>query len=99
MKIDVTRNEQAVTLALEGWLDVQSAAEFGAVVETLGSFESITLDFAKVDYISSAGIRQIIALYRQVTEKKATIAIIHVCPNVMEVFRMTGLDRRLPLSE
>ncbi len=63
MRITMTREETKPTIALEGRLDTTSAPELEKVLkESLDSVAELTLDFAKLDYISSAGLRKCITV-------------------------------------
>ncbi len=50
-----------------------------------------------VDYISSAGLREAIALFRSVTERGSGFSIRRVRPDVADVFTMTGFDRKMDI--
>ena len=58
--MNITKNVNGTTLeiALEGRLDTMTAPELEAELnKALGGAESLVLDFSKLDYISSAGLR------------------------------------------
>ena len=56
MTITKNLNGNALEIALEGRLDTMTSPELEAELNnSLGSAESLTLDFSKLDYISSAG--------------------------------------------
>ena len=62
MTIQKTQNEKALTIALEGRLDTLTAPELEAVLnDALAGVEELTFDFEKLDYISSAGLRVLLA--------------------------------------
>ncbi len=95
MNIEKTVNGSSAVIGVEGWLDTQTAPELGKAVEELGAeVEQLTLDLAKLEYISSAGLRQIVALHKKL--KKLTI--VNASREIMEVFKMTGFDKRLDIQ-
>ena len=53
--------------------------------------DDLTLDLEKLEYVSSSGLRQIIAAYK----KMKSFRIKNVSGDIMEVLRMTGFDKRL----
>ena len=55
------------------------------------------VDFTKVEYISSAGIRMIVATHRKAKELSASFSVIHVNPEVMSILAMTGLDKKISI--
>ena len=64
MTITKEQNGTALKIALEGRLDTMTAPELEAELnQSLGGADSLTLDFSKLDYISSAGLR--VLLQRQ----------------------------------
>ncbi len=95
MTIQTTVNGNSAEIALEGWLDTQTSPELGTAVDELdSSVTDIVLDFKKLDYISSAGLRQIVVIYKKVR----SLIIRNVTPEIMEIFRMTGFDKRLNIQ-
>ena len=62
MEIKKTIEGDKVVLAIEGWLDTQTAPELGSALDELGEdVAQLEFDFAKLEYVSSAGIRQIVS--------------------------------------
>ena len=58
MNIQQIRNGNELVLALEGRLDTVTAPELEAALkDALEGVEELILDFEKLDYISSAGLR------------------------------------------
>lgn len=98
MTITQQKENGKITIILEGWLDHQSSPELGAVIEAIGSAEEIIFDFEKVEYISSAGIRQLVATHRKAKELGASFSIIHVNQEVMSILAITGMDKKLEVS-
>ena len=91
----IERNMKGTTLQLKlsGWLDTQSAPMFEEVINGIGEMVStLTIDCSALEYISSAGLRQIVAAYKKMT---GNLSLRNVSDEIMHVIRMTGLDRRL----
>ena len=96
MKIEKETRGTDVILKLDGWLDTQTAPEFGAEIAALGDdMTSLTLDMEKLEYISSAGLRQVVAAYKKVENN---FKIVNVSSEIMDVFKMTGFDKRLNIE-
>ena len=98
MTITQQKENGKLTIILEGWLDHQSSPELGEVVEAIGLAEEIIFDFEKVEYISSAGIRQLVATHRKAKELGVSFSIIHVNQEVMSILAITGMDKKLEVS-
>ena len=88
MKIDFNKSGDVLNIALDGRLDTTSAPELDSFIgKNYDGTGSIVIDCKKLAYISSAGLRVLLA-----TQKKAKSALklVNVCDLVMEVFEMTG---------
>ncbi len=93
MEITKSLENGKATLAIDGWLDTQTAPELGAALDELGGdVESLTLDLTKLEYVSSAGVRQIVAAYKKMG---GNLVVANVSPEVKEVLRLTGVGNRL----
>ncbi|MBR4532651.1 STAS domain-containing protein [bacterium] len=85
-----------VTLKVDGWLDTQASPELEKAVSELESnVESLVLDLEKLEYISSAGLRQIVAAHKKMNGK---LTLRNVQPDIMSVLSMAGFDKRLHIE-
>ena len=87
-----------ITLTPEGWLDTSAAPILGEAIDELGEFSELVLDFSSVEYMASAGLRQVVAAHRKAAETGARFSVINVCSDVMSIFRMTGTEKKLGVS-
>ena len=90
MTINKTASNAALTLALEGRLDTTTAPALEEELRT--SLEGVTelvLDFDKLEYISSAGLRVLLSAQKQMN-RQGKMTIRRVCADIMEVFEITG---------
>ena len=95
MEIKKTLEGGKATFAFEGWLDTQTTPELGAALDELGEdVTQLVFDLAELEYVSSAGIRQIVAAHKKMGGK---LTVCNVSPAVLEVFRLTGVDKRLDI--
>lgn len=97
MTITKTLDGDTLTIAVEGWLDTLTSPEFHDEVQDLQGAKNVVLDFGGVDYISSAGLRETVVLFRTVTAKGGVFSMRKVAPAVMDVFTMTGFDKKLDI--
>lgn len=95
MKIQTTNENGKITVRPEGWLDTASAPEFGAVIDGVTEAAEIVFDFGGVEYMASAGLRQVVAAHKKAKELGAAFSIVNVLPGVMSIFEMTGIDKKL----
>ena len=90
MTISKTQNGNALTVALEGRLDTVTSPELEKEFkESLDQAETLSLDFSKLDYISSAGLRVLLSAHK-IMSKKGGMKITNVNEIVKEVFDVTG---------
>ena len=90
MTIEKKTNGTALEIALEGRLDTMTAPELETELnQSLGSADSLTLDFSKLEYISSAGLRVLLSAHK-VMSNKGGMKITNVNEIVQEVFEVTG---------
>lgn len=87
-----------VVLAVEGWLDTQTSPELGREISALPDVSSLVLDLDKLEYISSSGLREVVAAYKKMKGQGGTFSIIQVNREVMDVFKMTGFDKKLDIT-
>lgn len=77
-------------IALTGRLDTLTAPELERELnESLGAADTLTLDFADLAYISSAGLRVLLSAHK-VMSRKGGMKIVNVNEIVKEVFDVTG---------
>lgn len=98
MKINRVFQDNTLTVRLEGWLDTTTSTELGAEMDSVESFGALIFDFDKLEYISSAGLRQVVSGARKAKELNADFSIVNVGPEVMSVFKLTGLDKKYRIT-
>ena len=98
MEIKKTENGTHITMALTGRLDTTTAPQLEAELkDCMDGADALTLDFEKLDYISSAGLRVLLAA-QKVMGKKGGMKLHNVCPEIMEVFEITGFSDILTIE-
>ncbi len=99
MEITSKREEGKVTMEITGWLDTQTAPQLGEALSQLDdNVTSLVFDFSKLEYISSAGLRQVVAAYKKMAGKDG-FKIINVSNEVYDVFRLTGFDQKIQIEK
>ena len=90
MKITKNLNGTTLTVALEGRLDTTTAPELEqALKEIMDGATELTMDFSKLDYISSAGLRVLLSAHKNMM-KKGGMKVVNANEMVKEVFDVTG---------
>ena len=92
LNVTKTTENESVVLGLEGRLDTVSAPELEQIIkELLPGLSSLTLDFEKLDYISSAGLRVLLSA-QKIMNKQGSMTVKHVNATIMEIFEVTGFS-------
>ena len=100
MKLERTVQHDKTVLSLSGRLDAMTAADFEK--ESLawidGGDRKILLDLAELEYISSAGLRAILALAKRAKAVGGVLAVSSMTGMVAEVFTISGFDAFIPVA-
>lgn len=95
MNINKTLENNKLTLFVEGRLDTITSPELEEVVNSISKdITELTLDFSKLEYISSAGLRVILIAQKKMN-LQGNMTVRHVNEMNMEVFNITGFDQIL----
>ncbi len=90
MKIKKTESGNTLMVVLEGRLDTGTAPELEEDMKnSLDNIEELYFDFEGLDYVSSAGLRVLLALQKTMN-RQGKMILRNVNDNIMEVFEMTG---------
>ena len=90
MTITKQAEGKKLTIALEGRLDTTTAPELEAELNaSLGGITDLVLDMKDLVYLSSAGLRVVLAAQKKMN-KQGHMMVKNVCADIMEVFEITG---------
>jgi anti-sigma B factor antagonist len=82
---DITRVE------LEGSIDGKTAPQIREELSAaLQDVRKLIIDMSRVDYLSSAGLRLLLLIYREVTSRKGQLVLVGVSPDIRTVMSHTG---------
>ncbi|MBR3300662.1 MAG: STAS domain-containing protein [Clostridia bacterium] len=85
-------------LSPEGRLDTVTAPEMeSAIKELIPDITALTLDFAKLEYISSAGLRVLLSAQKAMSDR-GEMKVINVNETIMEIFDVTGFSDILTME-
>ena len=100
VKITLVNSGSEATLLLAGRIDADSAQEVQEHLQkAVERFDKLILDFEKVTYISSAGLRVLRIVQRSMEKKAGSLVIRNVRKDVMDVFNVTGFSLILDFEE
>lgn len=90
MEIGIDKKESILKVKLDGRLDTVTSPQLEEKLkEELAGIVSLQFDFTGLEYISSAGLRVLLAASKRM-KKQGNMEIHHVNEEVMEVFTITG---------
>lgn len=90
MTVDIEKNNQTVILKVEGRLDTTTAPVLEKTVnEVCENAKELVLNLEKLAYISSAGLRVLLAAQKKMNQQ-GSMKLIRVCQEVMDILEMTG---------
>ena len=90
MEINKTTEDKTLTLSVSGRLDTTTAPQLESEINSsLDGIENLNIDFTQLEYISSAGLRVLLAAQKTMN-KKGNMVVKNVNDVVMEVFEITG---------
>jgi anti-anti-sigma factor len=99
MTIRQTHENGKLTLSLEGRLDTTTSPQFqDTLISAFDEAKEIVLDFAKLVYVSSAGLRALLIGQKTASAKSASLMVCNVSGDVMEVLDMTGFSTMLTIA-
>ncbi len=94
MNIVKDYNGKELTMTVEGRIDTITSQDLEKEInEEIGSFNSLIMNFEKVEYVSSAGLRLLISTQKKLKEENIPFAIKNVGDAVNEIFKMSGFDK------
>ncbi|MCM1162277.1 MAG: STAS domain-containing protein [Roseburia sp.] len=99
MKIEVKKMEDKLTLKLKGRLDTTTAPKLEEVLkDSLADVTELRMDFLELEYLSSAGLRVLLAASKEMKKKDGTMVVCNVNEDIMEVFTITGFTDILTIQ-
>lgn len=92
MTINKELKGKELAVELEGRLDTITAPELETELKgSLDGVEKLTLDFSKLEYISSAGLRVLLSTQKRM-KSQGEMTVSNVNETIMEIFEVTGFN-------
>jgi anti-sigma B factor antagonist/stage II sporulation protein AA (anti-sigma F factor antagonist) len=101
VSLEEEKSGEVLILRLKGRLDALSTpdAEKKVFAYINHGQHKLLLDFSGVDYISSAGMRMLLATTKKLKILSGQLVLCSITTNVMDVFKISGFDHVLELSK
>ncbi len=91
LDIQVIRHDGTAMVKVSGEIDGSTAGQAqAALLPLLEEHRSIVLDMSGVGYMSSAGLRMLLLVYRQVAAQDGKVAIAGLAEPIKDVMSITG---------
>ncbi len=99
MRIDARAMSFGTAVTVEGRLDAGTTPQFEQHCAQLPDPGAplVVLDFERLQYISSAGLRAILGLAKELNKHGARLALCGLSGMVAEVIHLAGLEEALPI--
>lgn len=98
MIIQKTVNGTTLAVQLEGRLDTTTSPKLEEELRgSVDGMTSLAIDFEKLEYISSAGLRVLLSM-QKIMNKQGEMLLKNVSETIMEVFEVTGFSDILSIE-
>ena len=89
-----------LTIKPEGRIDTKTSPILESDIQKyIDSTDNMILDFTNVDYISSAGMRVLLALHKKLNKKGGTLKVINVKDAIYDIFKLVGFHSMVEVSQ
>ncbi len=100
MNIKQQEKGDATILELEGSIDSKTTAEIQSkIMEVALTTQKMVLVFSEVSFVSSAGLRLLLMIYRQVTSRSGKVILVDVSEEIRDIMEMTGFINFFEITE
>ena len=91
-------NEKELTITVKDKIDTITAPDFeNEIMDEMGKFDSLIIDFTDLEYISSAGLRVLVATEKKLKPENIP-SVIKVNDTIKEILVMSGFDKILNIE-
>lgn len=89
-----------LTVKPEGRIDTKTSPILESDIQKyIDSTDNMILDFTNVDYISSGGMRVLLALHKKLKKKGGTLKVINVKDSIYDIFKLVGFHSMVEVSQ
>ena len=98
--MDLTKeyNEKELTISVKDKIDTITAPDFeNEIMDEMGNFDSLIIDFTDLEYISSAGLRVLVVTGKKLKPQDIPYTI-KANDTIKEILLMSGFDKVLNIE-
>ncbi|MFS2293694.1 MAG: STAS domain-containing protein [Actinomadura sp.] len=98
--INLMRDDRCTLVRVKGDIDVVSRTRFEeTLLEVVESGDPVVIDMREVTFCDSTGLNAIVAANRRADERGIPLCLVALPPRVQRVFRITGIDKFIPIHD
>ncbi|NKZ08893.1 STAS domain-containing protein [Actinomadura latina] len=98
--ISLMRDDRCTVVRVQGDIDVVSRTRFEETLfEVVDTDEPTVVDMREVTFCDSTGLNALVAANRRAIGRGSHIALVALPPRVQRVFRITGIDKFIPIYD
>ena len=99
MDVAMERQDDILSVLVSGRLDGTNVMQFEETVRTAveDSDRAVMMDFEKLSYISSAGLRAVLLIAKNLKGQDAGFALCAMSDQIRDVFEVSGFDKVIPI--
>ncbi|CAG4998440.1 Putative anti-sigma factor antagonist [Dyadobacter sp. CECT 9275] len=91
MKVSITAQDDISIIEVSGDIDSKTAPEFEkSAKEAAAQSTKIAIDLTAVEYMSSAGLRVLLMVYRNIKSQNGKVVLVGVSEDIQDVMSTTG---------
>ena len=91
MNVEIKTISETMIIMIEGSVDSNTASALQTqIMEKMTEADQVILDLSKVGFVSSAGLRLLLVIYRQIKSKNGKVILVGVSEEIRDVMSMTG---------
>ena len=100
LQINKETTGEILTVHLIGELNVKTSSELEEdLTKSIVGIKKLVLNFAEVEYISSAGLRVLLAMEKAMRRQQGSMTLRNVNPAVKEIIRLAGFLQIMRIEE
>ena len=100
LSVTKTKDNETLTAVISGRIDTSTSPELDSEIKgALDGIKKLVLDFTKVEYISSSGLRVLLSLHKTMAAADGELIISKPAEMAVEVFEVTGFADILNIEQ
>jgi len=98
MKVSSEKREKYTLISVKGTLSIENISPFEALLnKTVEEKSHILIDLSELTFIDSSSLGIIVVYFTKSERNERNFALLNVNPDIMQMFRITGLDKRIKI--